>query len=193
MTRPALATLTATLVVASGCGSLATAPGPERPQAAHDELTEQAIARLGLDEAKLERRAAIGSKPHGRHSIYIAPKKGGGACVLVVTDDRLGAGCNPVLFGEHDVAFVESSQGGPTARATTELRLAGVASPRVRSLEVELSNGLRAQVPLTAGNAFLYEAAVSDLRDGVVPAALHAFKGGGRQIDTIPLGSVPPA
>jgi hypothetical protein len=68
-----------------------------------------------------------------------------------------------------------------------------VASPRVRSLEVELSNGLRAQVPLTAGNAFLYEAAVSDLRDGVVPAALHAFKGGGRQIDTIPLGSVPPA
>jgi hypothetical protein len=193
MKRPALAIVAATLFAAPGCGSLATAPDLERAKTAQDELTERAIATLGLDEGKLERRATLPSKAHGRHAIYLAPKNEGGACVLDVTEDRLGAGCNAVLFGEHDVAFVESSEGGPARGAMTELRLAGVASPRVRSLELELSDGTRARVPLAAGNAFLYEAAASDLRDGVVPAALHAFNAGGRQLDTLPLGSPPPA
>jgi hypothetical protein len=115
------------------------------------------------------------------------------ACVVDVDTDSVGAGCNRVLFGEHDVAFVEASEGGPAPTTITELHVAGVASSRVRSLQVVLSNGSVEDVALTTEKAFLYEAATPDLHTGVVPQALRAYDAGGRRIDTMPLSDPPPA
>lgn len=192
LTRPAQALLAAALVAAPGCGGAATAPQRERPQTAPVDLPAAVAERLRLDETTVERRATFASA-NGARSVYVGRKTDGTSCLADVDADSVGAGCNRVLFGEHDVAFVEGFEGGPAPTTITELHVAGVASPRVRSLQVVLGDGSVRDVALTRERAFLYEAATSDLHAGVVPEALRVYDTGGRRIETMSLNGPPPA
>jgi hypothetical protein len=154
--------------------------------AAPASVPASAVDALELDAAKVERRGTF--RPAGvPHAVFVAPSAKGTICVLDVSGQHVGAGCSAGLFASHELAWTQGFDGGPAAATVRELRIAGVASARVRVVDVELSDGRRVPVQLTPGRAFMYEAVPEDVHARVLPVALLALDGARRVLDRVEL------
>jgi len=181
------------LALAAGCGAQTSAhhraadlAGVKRPMPKPDELPDSAVAAMRLERGKARRVGRF----RGR-SLWVAPTQKGETCLVDAGDAAVGAACGPTLFGPHELAYTQATNGGPPPRPFTLLRLSGIATPGVRSVVVELSDGSNVVLVPNDDGAFGYDEPTAALADGVVPVALLARDGAARQVDRIDLPRAP--
>jgi hypothetical protein len=182
---PVLILVLALALVAMGCGGTTSRPtGPRDPQAG--ALPESAVQAMKLDRGHARRLGTF----HGR-GVWLAPSADGDTCLLDTAADAVGAACGASLFGTHQLAFTEATDGGPPPRPLTLVRITGIAKPGVRSVAVDLSDGSTATLVPNADGAFVYEEPAETVAAGVTPVALGARDGAARRVDSIDLPRTP--
>jgi hypothetical protein len=133
-------------------------------------------SRLGFVPASVHQRGrftAASGKPFG---VYIATRRDTGYhCVIVVGGQGTGGACDPMLFSNGPVSFVEAASGGPEKAKRTDFELAGVVADAVARLDVVDSLGRVTTIKTVGPNkAFFFELKPSDLARGVDVTTLVA-------------------
>jgi hypothetical protein len=114
-----------------------------------------------------------------------------GKSCLLDDDSSSGTGATCLehgLFARRRVAFLVSFEGGPDR--FSELRVAGVAAPGVRTVSVVKTDGSSIEVKLTRERAFLFESPAADLAARIYPTALRLYGASERLMETV---TFPPA
>lgn len=110
---------------------------------------------------------------------------------LIEEHSRSGAsaGClEGGLFRSRRVELSVSTDGGPGL--FSELYVSGIVAPGVRSASLELTDGTRVPLQLTAARTFLHESGQAALDARVYPTKVHLFGPNGKLVETV---SFPPA
>ena len=182
---PVLIVALAVALAAEGCGGTTIrVDRGDRPAAG--ALPDSAVEAMRLDRASAQHLGTF----HGR-GVWLAPTADGETCLLDTAADAVGAACGAPLFGTHQLAFTEATEGGPPPRPLTLVRITGVAKRGVRSVVVELSDGSSAPLVANAQGAFVYEEPAEQLSAGVRPTALIARNGAAGRIDSVDLPRAP--
>jgi hypothetical protein len=200
MDRSLLVRLTLALLLAAalaGCASSASTrrsgtPAPQQvsfvagaPSGA--ALPDSAVAAMHLDRERARRLGAFRGRSGEARGLWVAPTDDGRTCVLDVGTDQVGAGCGRTLFNGHELAFTEASEGGPLPEPTTLVRISGLTTAGVGSVDVALSDGSTATLEPNESRAFVYEEPAEQLAAGAVPVALVARDSSAKQVDRIDL------
>lgn len=156
----------------TGAGRLASAAADTSngspPPADPGTLSASEAATLHLVPASVHRRGrfvASSGKPFG---VYVGTRSDNGRqCVMLVGGGGMGAGCDPTMFSNGPVAFLEAFSGGPGKRKRTDFELAGVVADNVARLEVTDSLGRVTRIDTSTNKGFFFELKPGDLARGV--------------------------
>jgi hypothetical protein len=102
---------------------------------------------------------------------------------MLVGGRSTAGGCNPTLFSNGPVDFVEAFSGGPGKSKRTDFEIAGVVANNVERLDIIDSLNRVTRIDTSGANkAFFYEVKPADLARGVGVSTLIARDGGGTAI-----------
>ena len=101
-------------------------------------------------------------------------------CIMLAGGGGTGGGCDPTLFSQGPIAFVEGASGGPAKSKRTDFEIAGVVADSVARLDVVDSLGRVTRIDTSgASKAFFFELKPQDLARGVGVTTLVARDAGG--------------
>jgi hypothetical protein len=154
------------------------------PPADAGTLSPATAADLHLAPGSVHQRGrftAASGKPFG---VYVGTRSDNGRqCIMLVGGGSTAGGCNPTLFSNGPVDFVEAFSGGPAKSKRTDFELAGVVADNVERLDVIDSLNRVTQINTSGANkAFFYEVKPADLARGVGVSTLIARDGAGTAI-----------
>ncbi len=143
-----------------------------------NELDLQAGSQRSLGAFRLSRGRSL--------DLATASTTDGKSCLLESSGvDPDGSVCSDGgLFVRRKVAFAIESQGrGPDA--VSELHVAGVVAPEIRSAELLKSDGSSSQLLLRETGAFVYESPSSELARGVFPSGFRLYGASGKLVQSV--------
>jgi hypothetical protein len=153
------------------------------------DMSQSALERLEHSaKIKAETKRSLGHfelKDGRRVELFIADTRTGRAC-LVDNDPRFGAsaGClDDGLFRERKVEFSVRFDGGPTL--FSELYVAGVVAPSIRSAELTKTDGTAESLELTDSRAFVFESPRADLDGSTYPNGFRLYGPSGKLLETV--------
>jgi hypothetical protein len=119
--------------------------------------------------------------------VYVARRRDTGYhCVILVGGRGTGGACDPTLFSNGPVSFVEAASGGPEKTKRTDFELAGVVADAVARLDVIDSLGRVTTIKTVGPNkAFFFELKPGDLARGVDVTTLVARDTAGMAIASL--------
>jgi hypothetical protein len=143
-------------------------------------------ARLGFVPTSIHERGrftAASGKPFG---LYVGKRSDTGKqCIILVGGGSTGGACDPTLFTNGPIAFVEAASGGPAKSDRTDFEVAGVVADSVARLDIVDSLDRVTRINTSGANkAFFFELKPSDLARGVGINSLIARDAGGAVLAT---------
>lgn len=165
----------------SGAGHVALAdarsdvdPVPSSPPGDPGTISAAEAARLHLSD--LHRRGRFTDTSGRPFGVYVGTRSDRGRhCVVLAGAGGTAGSCDPRLFDNGPVAFVEAYSGGPAKARRTDFEIAGVVADSVARLDVVDSLGRVTRLDTSdPSKAFFFELEPADLARGVGVSKLVA-------------------
>jgi hypothetical protein len=171
----------------TAAGRLASAaagnPTSAAPPADPGTLSASEEAALHLEPTSVHQRGRFTSAAGKRFGVYVGTRSDNGRqCVMLVGGGGMSAGCDPTMFSNGPVAFVEAFSGGPGKSKRTDFELAGVVADDVARLDVTDSLGRVTRIDTSTSKGFFFELTPGDLKRGVDVSTLVARDAAGAAI-----------
>jgi hypothetical protein len=154
---------------AARLASAAAADNPVPPPADPGTLSPATAAGLNLAPRSVQQRGRFTAASGKSFGVYVGTRSDNGRqCIMLVGGGSTAGGCNPTLFSNGPVDFVEAFSGGPARSERTDFEIAGVVADNVERLDVIDSLNRVTRIDTSGENkAFFYEVKPADLARGV--------------------------
>lgn len=168
---------------------IATSPGiPGIAEGVVEQATLRSQATFGSPgrTVRVYRGLALAGSPMAEGPGGADARLGRKSCAVVSGPGFTAATCRHDLFSDSNLLFMELGAGGPAKSDRTALRIAGLASPRVATIQAVDSTGATRTAQVKDG-AFLVELPPDAVAAGIEISSIAAFSASGDLLESVNL------